>query len=766
MNMEKEKIKELVSQMTLEEKVSFCTGKGFWNLQGLERLGIPSIFVTDGPHGLRKQEKEVDHLGISESEKAICYPAGCALAASFDPELAEKAGSEIGALAQAENIGIVLGPAMNIKRSPLCGRNFEYYSEDPLLSGKIAAGMVKGIQKNNVGACPKHYLANNQEFYRNTSNSIVDEQTMREIYLAGFEIAVKEAKPWSIMSSYNRINGVYASENKTYLTDILRKEWGFDGFVMTDWGACNDAVQSIIAGLDLEMPGPCEDNQNSIRKAIEAGELDEALLDQAVVRILNVVFQYVENHKKNVCYRYEKGHAVSGEIESECAILLKNVDSALPLQKKESVAFIGKYVKSPRYQGGGSSHINSYRVSSVWDMVKDREGVSYALGFEDTGLVREQDERLLKEAVEVAKKVDKAVIFAGLPDVFESEGIDRSKLSMPENQNRLIEAVSKVQPNTIVVLHNGAPVTMPWLSSVKAVLEMYLGGEAVGIAASDLLYGKVNPSGRLAETFPIRIEDTPTFPYYGVEKDDVIYREGNLIGYRYYQTMKKDVLFPFGHGLSYTTFAYSNLSLDKKALSDNEVLRVSVDVTNTGDFFGKEVVQLYISAPMKNKVRPDCELRAFRKISLNPNETKMVTFELSGRAFAEWKTEIHDWYTEPGIYRIQVKKNASVKILEEEVMVYSSVHQKPHFTINSPMGDLWAYPAAVKVLEKATAELKSHSEINTQNSADEGILSQEAATAIEAAMTLRSMLSFVPGVKKEQLEKIIEEVNAAVENEQ
>lgn len=767
--MEMGKIRELIGQMTLEEKASLCAGKDFWHLRGIERLGIPSVMVTDGPHGLRKQVESADHLGLNSSETAICFPAGCALASSFDPELAMTLGTELGKLAQAENVSTVLGPAMNIKRSPLCGRNFEYYSEDPLVSSEIAAGTIKGVQSQNVGTSPKHFLANNQEYFRMTSNSVVDEKTLREIYLASFEGAVKAARPWTVMCSYNKINGTYASENKTYLTDILRDEWGFDGYVMTDWGACDDPVDSLAAGLDLEMPGPGTDNVKRIKEAVENGRLDEALVNQAVERILNIVFRYVDNHDANAVYDFDNGHATARKIEAESAVLLKNKDSVLPLKAGESVAFIGKYVKAPRFQGGGSSHINPYKVSSVWDEIGGRPDITYAEGFVEKDAATE-DERLaenqrINEAVAAAKNADKAVIFAGLPDAFESEGFDRSKLDMPECQNRLIAAVAAVQSNTIVVLHNGSPVTMPWTCDVKGILEMYLGGEAVGLAAADILYGKANPCGRLAETFPLRLEDTPAYPYYGVEKDDVVYREGSLVGYRYYETMKKDVLFPFGYGLSYTNFAYANLQVDKTEINDTDEIKVTVDVTNTGSLAGKEVVQLYVGADSIGQVRPIRELRGFSKVSLEPGETKTVALTLNKRSFAQWNTAMHDWYVTTGTYKIQIGTSAAAIVLEKEVTVTSTAVPKTKFTVNSPLGDLMAHPVAKNILMQAMAPMMSGMGMNASDvSEGSDIMSAEAMQAMAAAMPLRALLSFSPDAKIEQMEQLVAAVNQAVEN--
>ena len=583
--METAKIKELVSKMTLEEKASLCSGLDFWHTKGVERLGIPSEMVSDGPHGLRKQDDKADHLGINDSIQAVCFPAGCATASSFNRELVTKLGETLGEECQAENVSTILGPAMNIKRSPLCGRNFEYYSEDPLVSTEMAGALVHGVQSKHIGTSPKHFMANNQEYHRLTSSSEMDERTMREIYLASFEGMVKKEKPWTIMNAYNKLNGTYLCENKEMLTDVLRREWGFDGYVMTDWGAMNDRVEALKAGCNLEMPS-CEGATDAeIVAAVQDGTLDESVLDKSCEEYLNVIFKYEENRDKNAVFQHEKDHETAREIEEECIVLLKNEDALLPLSADKKVAFIGKYAEKPRYQGGGSSHINSFKTESAMDAVEflatvKKENITFAKGFDD--VEDKADEALAAKAVEAAANADVAVIFAGLPDSFESEGYDRKHLGMPNCQNALIEAVAEAQPNTIVVLHNGAPVEMPWLGKVKAVLEAYLGGQAVGGAVVNVLYGNANPSGRLAETFPLRIQDTPCYLNYGGEHDKSVYSEGVFVGYRYYTSKEMEVLFPFGYGLSYTTFSYGNLTVDKKEFKESEKLLVSVDVTNTG----------------------------------------------------------------------------------------------------------------------------------------------------------------------------------------
>lgn len=761
--MERENINELISQMTLEEKASLCSGLDFWHTKGVERLGIPSEMVCDGPHGLRKQDDAADHLGINDSIKAVCFPAGCATASSFNRDLVRKLGETLGEECQAEHISTILGPAMNIKRSPLCGRNFEYYSEDPYVSTEIAGALVHGVQSKHVGTSPKHFMANNQEYHRMTSSSEMDERTMREIYLASFERMVKNEKPWTIMNSYNKLNGTYLCENKEILTDILRKEWGFDGYVMTDWGAMDDRVEALKAGCNLEMPSCGGVTDAEIVAAVQEGTLDEAVLDQCCEEFLNIIFQYEEHRDKDAVFQYERDHEIARQIEEECIILLKNEGGILPLSPDKNVAFIGKYAKAPRYQGGGSSHINSYKVESALDAVecaknvrKDR--IVFAQGYDD----KEDriDEELCAEAVEKAQNADVAVIFAGLPDNFESEGYDRKHMRMPDCQNHLIETVAAVQPNTIVVLHNGAPVEMPWIDQVKGVLEAYLGGQAVGGAVVNVLYGNANPSGRLAETFPLRLQDTPCYLTFGGEHDKSVYAEGIFVGYRYYTSKDMRVLFPFGHGLSYTTFAYKNLSVDKKAINENESLNVSVDVTNTGTRFGKEVIQLYVAPKGGTVIRPVRELRAFDKIGLNPGETKTVTFVLDKRAFAYWNTEIHNWHVESGVYEIQIGENAQDIVLSSTVTVNSMTDIPKVYTRNSTMGEILADPKGKEIVQKTMAQiLGDNAQLIAAQEDNSGAINEEMMTAMAEGMPLRQMLSFIPGVSRNVLEELINKLN-------
>lgn len=763
--MKRDKIRELILQMTLEEKAGLCSGLDFWHTKGVERLGIPSVMVCDGPHGLRKQDGEGDHLGVNDSIKAVCFPAGCATASSFDRELVKELGKTIGEECQAENVSTILGPAMNIKRSPLCGRNFEYYSEDPFVSTEMAGALVHGVQSKNVGTSPKHFMANNQEYHRMTSDSRMDERTMHEIYLASFEGMVKKEKPWTIMNSYNKLNGTYLCENKEMLTDILRKEWGFDGYVMTDWGAMNERVEALKAGCNLEMPASGGESDNEIVTAVKDGKLEESVLNACCEEFLNIVYRYKENRDREAVFNLENDHEIARRIEEECIVLLKNDDKLLPLSTDKKVAFIGKYAVAPRYQGGGSSHINSFKVESAMDAAETfdyikKENIIYSQGFDD--VADQTDERLVKEAVETAKNADVAVIFAGLPDNFESEGYDRKHMRMPDCQNALIEAVTEVQPNTVVVLHNGAPVEMPWISRVKAVLEVYLGGQAVGGATVNMLYGIVTPSGHLAETFPLRIQDTPCYLNYGGEHDSSVYSEGVFVGYRYYTSKDMEVLFPFGHGLSYTEFSYSDLTVSSERIKESETLVVSVDVTNIGSRAGKEVVQLYVAPKGGTIIRPVREMRGFEKIALAPGETKTVTFTLDKRAFAYWSTEIHDWHVESGEYEIQIGKNAQNIILSKAVYVETETIIPKVFTFNSTMGEIMADSKGRMIFEQFMGVMMgTESQELTENAqGDGGVINDEMMEATMEAMPLRQLASFVPGVTRKALEPLIQALNS------
>lgn len=767
----KEKIKELVSQMTLEEKASLCSGEDFWHTKAVERLGIPKVMVSDGPQGLRKQEGAGgDHLGMGDSIEAVCFPAGCGVAASFNRKLLNKMGETLGNECQAENISVLLGPAMNIKRSPLCGRNFEYYSEDPLLTTELAAAYIRGVQSKNVGTSPKHFLANNQEHRRMTSSSEIDERTLREIYLAAFEGAVKKEKPWTIMASYNRVNGIFVSESRKYLTDVLRKEWNFEGYVISDWGAVNDRVEGLKAGMDLEMPSSKGINDRKIVEAIKCGEVSEEVLNETCERLLNVIFKFVENRDKTAVFDRNADHEVEREIAEESMVLLKN-EHILPLSENTKLAFIGKFAKEPRFQGGGSSHIHASKIVSAMDMVEgNNNNIVYAKGYDDGS--DEVDEELLVEAVEAAKEAEVAVIFVGLPERYESEGLDREHMKIPECQNALIEAVCQVQPNVVVLLHNGTPVEMPWVDKVKGILECYLGGQAVGEAQVNILFGKVNPSGKLAETFPKGLADNPTHPYYGKEGDVALYREGVLVGYRYYDSKEMDVLFPFGHGLSYTQFEYSDLKVDNLQISDTEMVSASVIVKNTGNIAGQEIVQLYVMPKNSKIVRPVKELKAFDKVLLAPGESKEVTFTLDKRVFAYWNSTIHDWHVETGDYIIAVGKSSRDIVLKESVEVTSTVTIPCTFTKNSTFGDIFEHPekmgavmALFAQLGQGEREQKENAEANTPVNPDD-VLNQadprenlEMMKAMLGYSPIRSMVNFM-GLPEEMMEQIIKQLNS------
>ena len=743
----------------MEEKASLCSGADFWHTKAVERLGIPQTMVSDGPHGLRKQDLTADHLGINDSIKAVCFPAACATSSSFDRNLMFHLGEALGEECQTENVSVILGPAANIKRSPLCGRNFEYFSEDPYLSSEMATNYIRGVQSKNVGTSLKHFLANNQENRRMTSSSEIDERTLREIYLATFEGAIINGKPWTVMCSYNKVNGVQISENYRFLTEVLRNEWNYEGCVVSDWGAVKDRVVGLEAGLDLEMPSSNGLSDELIVKAVKEGKLDINILDKAVERILNIVYKFEENKKSDSIWDMEDHHSLSRRLESECIVLLKN-DNILPLDCNSNTAFIGLFAEKPRFQGGGSSHINSFKVESALDAVKSKQEVFYAQGYN----INEDiiDENLIDEAVKVARMVKNAVIFVGLPESIESEGYDRTNMKLPCCQNALIEAVAEVQPNTIVVLHNGSPVEMPWVDKVKGIVEVYLGGQAVGGATVDVLYGDVNPSGKLAETFPIRLEDNPSYIFYGGERDKVEYREGIFVGYRYYDKKNMNVLFPFGHGLSYTTFEYSNLKLDKNVIKDTDTLKVSVDVSNTGKVFGKEVVQLYVEDIKSTVIRPLRELKEFAKVSLNPGETKTVTFELNKRAFSYFNTEINDWHVESGDFNIAIGKSSRNIVCSEKIFVESTVNIPTIYDDNSTIGDILSNPIAALKLKPLMDKYMASSILDNGNNSTSSLeaISPEMIEAMFKYMPLRQLIGFGGGMfTYEDLYKVIELLN-------
>ncbi|MEK9615845.1 MAG: glycoside hydrolase family 3 C-terminal domain-containing protein, partial [Deltaproteobacteria bacterium] len=623
--------RELVSQLTLEEKALLCVGRDFWTTQPIERLNIPSVWMTDGPHGLRKAATS-DAVGIGDSEPATCFPTASALASSWDLGLVEQVGIAMGKEAQARNVQFILGPGVNMKRDPRGGRNFEYFSEDPLLSGNLAAAFINGLQSQGVGASLKHFAVNNQEFARMYYSSELDERTLREIYLPAFEMAIKQSQPWTVMCSYNPVNGVYAAENPYLLHQILKEEWGLEGIVVSDWGAVNDRPAGVDAGMHLEMPSSGSPNVHKVVNAVQAGELDESRLDEIVAELITVILHAHEQRQPEAVFSIAEHHQLARRVASECVTLLKNEGDLLPLSQGSSLAIIGAFAKQPRFQGAGSSQVTTTQIDSAWNILTE-EGwqISYASGYELDGAT---STALLQEAEEVAAKADMVLLFVGLPGRYESESFDREHIDLPEGHQQLIEAVASANHQTVVVLTNGSAVIMPWVDQVPCVVEAWLGGQAGGSAIVDVLTGKVNPSGKLSETFPKRLEDCPAYLNWPGEQGKVHYREGLFIGYRHYDAKNIDPLFPFGHGLSYTQFAYTNLRLSASELDESEGLQVSVDVTNTGNRAGSEVVQLYVHPKQSRLKRPEQELKGFQKVKLAVGETLTVQMKLTPRDFS------------------------------------------------------------------------------------------------------------------------------------
>ncbi|WP_041623764.1 glycoside hydrolase family 3 C-terminal domain-containing protein [Spirochaeta thermophila] len=740
-------VKDIVARLSLEQKAALCSGKDFWFTVDIPELGVRSMLLSDGPHGLRKMKEGTEVDAEEMTVPAVCFPSGVALASSWDRELLHRLGRVLGEEARAEGIDVLLGPAINIKRSPLCGRNFEYYSEDPYLAGELAAAYIRGVQEQGVGTSVKHYVANNQEHRRMSADAVIDERALREIYLAAFERAVKGGRPWTVMAAYNRVNGAYCTESSFLLTRVLREEWGFDGFVMSDWGAVDEIVEALKAGMDLEMPSSFGVGPGKLVKAVKEGRLSEEVLDRAVERILGVLARAGEAHSGT--YDKEAHHRLARETARECMVLLKNEEGILPLEGVRRVALVGAFARHPRFQGGGSSHINAFKVESLYaELPKVLEGaeISYVPGYVP-GEEGKVDERLIQEACEAAKAAEVAVVCVGLPEEWESEGYDREHLELPESHNRLVEAVAAVQPHTVVVLHNGAPVRMPWLGRVKAVLEAYLGGQGVGGAVADILAGVVSPSGKLAETFPQRLEDTPCYLWFPGERDRVEYREGIFVGYRYYDTVGKEVLFPFGFGLSYTEFAYTGMKVSAGEVSADDQLVVEVSVKNVGKRAGKEVVQLYVRDVESSVVRPEKELKGFEKVFLEPGEEKTVRFTLDRRAFAYYEPEVQDWVVEEGEFEILVGASSRDIRLSERVTLRSNDRVPFEVGRNTLLGDLLAHPATRSIGEEVVAGL------TRPGGPMEGIMkrSPNMAQAIIRYLPLRDLVNFSGGAFTEEM---------------
>lgn len=711
-------VESVLAGMSLEEKITYVSGRGAWRLKAMPARGIPAIMLCDGPHGLRKELGGLDTGGLESIEsrptmEAVCFPAGCAAAASWDPDVTGAIGRALGREARASDVEVVLGPAVNIKRSPLCGRNFEYYSEDPYLTGKLAASYIRGMQSEGVGASLKHFAVNSQEYRRLSSSSNLSERALREIYLYNFEIAVKEGRPWTVMSSYNRINGTYASENRRLLSDILRYEWGFDGAVMSDWGAVNDRAAALAAGLDLEMPSSNGANDEVIREALEDGRLSEADLDEACRRLLTLVKRTSESDREDIVFDYEADHELACSLAARSMVLLKNetlipeggdesllLDAdpmpLLPLKEGLRVAMIGEMAKKPRFQGGGSSHVRTSHVADAWEAANKRGiwELSYAQGYrlsDDTS-----DEALYEEAAQTAAEADVAVVFIGLTPAYESEGRDRTHINLPDVHNELLRRVLERQPNTAVVLHNGSPVAMPWIDEVPAVLEAYIAGEGVGEAAVRILAGEVNPSGHLPESFPYCLEQSPCSRNYPGFLDEVYYEEDVYVGYRSYSTHRTPILFPFGHGLSYTEFSYSDLKLSSHVLrADQKIaLEAEVRVANEGSRAGEALVQIYISPRQIEWAlgRPVRELKGFEKVYLEAGESKTVTLRFDARSFACYSEEKSEWEVCPGTYAVELCRDAATPLLEAEVELKAYFEADFKVTRNTCIGDLEANP--------------------------------------------------------------------------
>ena len=666
-------IQSLITQMTLEEKAALCTGASAWTTTPVERLGVPEMIVSDGPHGVRRVP-DVNSMAL-ESLPATCFPTASCLASTWDPNLIHKMGQALAEECIALNVDVLLGPGANMKRSPLGGRNFEYFSEDPYLAGELAANFIRGVQSKGVGTSLKHYAANNQEFQRFSISAEVDERTMREIYLPAFEKAVKEAQPWTVMCSYNKVNGTFASEHHHLLTEILKEEWGFEGLVVSDWGAVRDRVAALKAGLDWEMPGPQDRRVKAVIEAVRSGELDEAVLDESVRRILNIIFKAKETPKTGK-FDVDAHHELAHHIATEGMVLLKN-NGLLPLKDKHHIAVIGRAAENAHFQGGGSSHINPTKVAVPFKELQAQAGnaeLTYAEGYPMDDSFRQE---MIDQAVTIAQGGDVAVLYIALPTFKESEGYDRQDLDLTRQQIALIKAVSKVQPNIVVVLNNGAPVAMSeWMNDVAAVLEGWMMGQAGGAAIADVLFGKVNPSGKLAETFPLKLSDTPSHVNWPGDAGRVHYGEGLFIGYRYYDAKEMPVLFPFGYGLSYTSFAYSNAKVSAKTFKDVDGVTVTVDVTNTGKVAGKETVQVYVHDQMSGLRRPEKELKGFAKVELQPGETKSVSIKLDFRSFAYYHPEYKQWITEDGDFDILIAASAA-DIRETLTVTLESTHELP-----------------------------------------------------------------------------------------
>ncbi len=747
---------DLIKQMTLEEKASFCSGLDYWHTPGLERLGVPVVMWTDGPHGIRKRAEKMDKDQATSLKgvPAICYPTAATTACSWDPDLIYEMGVLLGEECLKEQVSVLLGPGTNIKRSPLCGRNFEYFSEDPYLAGEISAAFVNGVQSKGVGTSLKHFAGNNQETRRMTCDTVVDERALREIYLTSFEKTVKQAQPWTIMNAYNRLNGTYCAENKWLLTDVLRDEWGFQGMIVTDWGAENDRVAGLLAGQELEMPTSNGLGNKQIVEAVRDGRIPEEFLDKMVDNVLDVIMKS-KDVLGDYTYDARAHHQKAREIASQCMVLFKNEENILPLKKDANIAVIGEMAKNPRYQGAGSSIVNAIKVDCAYDSIIEKGAkVTYAAGYSTAKKNKIPDEKFIADAVEAAKGKDAVLLFIGLTEEFESEGFDRRHIGIPPLHTKLVEAVSAVNKNVVVVLAGGAVIEMPWADKVKGILNSILGGEATGSAAADILFGDVNPSGKLAETYPVELSDTPCYNYFPGNTATVEYRESVFVGYRYYDSAEKDVRFPFGYGLSYTTFEYSDIKLSAESIKDTDEVTVSFKVKNTGNVDGAEVAQIYVKDNESTIFRPKQELKGFKKVFLKAGEEKEVSITLGKRAFAYYNVNIHDWHVETGAFTICVGASSRDIKLSAELNIESTVEAiVPDYRETAPAyysADIKNIPAEqfVSVLgrELPPSEIKVYPNLTLVNTIEDSAAGKNGAKIVGLIKKLVGEESMAAGI--------------------
>jgi beta-glucosidase len=753
-----QRAERLVSQLTLEEKASLTSGRDAWSTQPIERLGIPYIWVADGPHGLRRAPS-TDTWGYGDQAPATCFPTASALAATWSRDMLYRVGQALGEEAQALGVNVLLGPGVNIKRSPLGGRNFEYFSEDPLLAGELAAAYIRGVQSRGVGTSLKHYAANNQETQRMFMNSRVDDRTLNEIYLTPFEIAVTEAQPWTVMACYNRVQGTYGSQSPDLLTRKLKQEWGFEGIVLSDWDAVIDRVEGLRAGLHLEMPGkPGHLTNREVAEAVRNGDLDEAHLDRMVTELLTIVLRADAAAREDADQKLEAHHAFARQLAAEAIVLLKNDGGLLPLShdRHRNIAVIGEFAVQPRFQGNGSSEVKPPRVDAFLDVMKAEYGedadLHYAQGYR---LDDDRDFSLIPEATEVAASADAAVVLVGLPQQYESEGIDRTHIDLPPAHDRLVAELARVQENLVVVLTNGSAVAMPWVDEVPAIVESWLGGQAGAGAVADVVFGVVNPSGKLAETFPRRLQDTPSFFNFPGEVGEAVYGERIFVGYRYFEAREIEPLFPFGHGLSYTSFDYEGMTVSARETSDSEGLEVTVSVRNTGEVAGKEVVQLYVSDPESSLQRPPKELKGFAKVALDPGESKEVRFTLASRDFSFYHPGHSRWIAESGAFEIAAGASSADIRLRETIWVNSTQELNYAFDEYTFFRELWEDEQTRPLLIELMPRWIGH------QTADGKSLEEAEIHGFLLDQPLVKFPYFTAGeVTREQIAALLEKVNA------